>query len=122
MAPSTGPLSGLKVVELSHEASSWAGKLMADLGASTIVVEPPGGSAQRSYGPWLDDEPGPERSLWWWHYNTSKKSVVLDIDEDEGRRQFVELVRGADILLESEHPGRLTELGIDYADLASVNP
>ena len=77
-----GPLEGLRVVELSHESCAWAGKLLADLGAETIVVEPPGGSAQRGYGPWLDGEPGPERSLWWWHYNTNKRSVVLDLASD----------------------------------------
>ena len=75
----TGPLAGLRVVELSHEHVAFAGKLLADLGADVTVVEPPGGSAQRTYGPFLDDEPGPERSLWWWHYNTSKRSVVADL-------------------------------------------
>ena len=75
-----GPLDGVKVVELTHEHVAWAGKLVADLGADVVVVEPPGGSAQRSYGPFLDDVPGPERSLWWWHYNTSKRSVVADLD------------------------------------------
>ncbi len=74
-----GPLAGVRVVELSHEHVAFAGKLLADLGAEVTVVEPPGGSAQRAFGPFLDDEPGPERSLWWWHYNTSKRSVVADL-------------------------------------------
>src|SRR2546423_5980166 len=100
-----GPLAGLTVVELSHEACAWAGKLLAELGADTVVVEPPGGSVQRSYGPWLDDIPGPERSLYWWHYNTSKQSVVLDLDETSDRGRFLELVAGADVLLEGEAPG-----------------
>src|SRR3954462_9658514 len=118
----TGPLAGLSVVELSHEAVSWAGKLLADLGADVVVVEPPGGSPQRQYGPWLDDEPGPERSLWWWYYNTSKQSVVLDLDGEAGRGRFADLVAAADILVEAEPPGRLAELGVDYADLAARNP
>jgi crotonobetainyl-CoA:carnitine CoA-transferase CaiB-like acyl-CoA transferase len=115
-------LDGLKVVELSHEACAWAGKLLAELGADVVVVEPPGGSAQRTYGPWLDDSPGPERSLWWWHYNTSKRSVVLDLDGDEDRRRFVELVTRSDVLLEGEPPGVLASLGVDYPDLSAANP
>ena len=117
-----GPLDGLTVVEISHEACAWAGKLLCDLGAETIVVEPPGGSAQRRYGPWLDDEPGPERSLWWWHYNTGKRSVVLDLDAAADRDRFVDLVGRADILIESEPPGRLARLGLDHADLSPTNP
>lgn len=117
-----GPLDGLRVVELSSEACAWAGKLLADLGADTIVVEPPGGSAQRRYGPWLDDEPGPERSLWWWHYNTNKKSVVLDLDDPDDRQRFGSLAARADILLDGEAPGRLGSLGLDHVDLARTNP
>src|SRR3954447_12189733 len=102
-----GPLEGLRVIELSHEACAWAGKLLADLGADAIVVEPPGGSRQRQTGPWLEDEPGTERSLWWWLYNTNKQSVVLDLDDAGGRERFVELIGDADILLDGEPPGRL---------------
>lgn len=117
-----GPFSGLTVVELSHEACAWAGKLLADLGANTIVVEPPGGAAQRAYGPWLDDQPGPERSLWWWFYNTNKQSVVLDLDNDRDRDRLLALLRTADVLLDGEPPGRLGTIGLDYGDLRAVNP
>ena len=117
-----GPLEGLRVVELSHESCAWAGKLLADLGAETIVVEPPGGSAQRQYGPWLDDEPGPERSLSWWNYNTSKQSVVLDLEDAAGRTAFIELITAADVFLDGEPPGRLAALGIDFGDLSTANP
>src|SRR4051812_34068056 len=81
----TGALDGVRVVEISHEHVAYAGKLLADLGAEVTVVEPPGGSVQRAYGPFLDDRPGPERSLWWWHYNTSKRSVVADLGADAAR-------------------------------------
>ena len=121
MAAMTGPLNGLKAVELTSDAGAWAGKLLADLGADVVVVEPPGGSEQRQYGPWLDDEPGPERSLWWWYYNTGKQSVTLDLDDAADRTRFVDLVRQADILIESEPPGRLAELDIDYDQLSAAN-
>jgi crotonobetainyl-CoA:carnitine CoA-transferase CaiB-like acyl-CoA transferase len=115
-----GPLEKLKVVELTHEACAWAGKLLADLGAETIVVEPPGGSQQRSWGPWLDDQPGPERSLWWWYYNTNKKSVVLDIHDD--RDGLIRLLADADILIEGEAPERLGDCGLDDDALTEINP
>ena len=57
----SGALAGVRVVEFSHELTAWAGKLFADLGAEVIVVEPPGGSHLRTWAPFLDDVPGPER-------------------------------------------------------------
>jgi crotonobetainyl-CoA:carnitine CoA-transferase CaiB-like acyl-CoA transferase len=112
-----GPLAGIVVIELSSDATAFAGKLLADMGADVIVIEPPGGSAQRRYGPFLDDKAGPERSLHWWHYNTSKRSVVLDLDDAVGRQQFRALVSETGVVLEGETPDRLRELGIDYDDL-----
>ena len=102
MSDVNGPLAGITVVELSHELCAWAGKLLGDLGADVVVVEPPGGSAQRSWGPFLDDVPGPERSLWWWQYNTSKSSVVIDRTDPVGRAQLASLVHGADVVLAGE--------------------
>src|SRR4029077_1037791 len=93
-AQPSGPLAGVSVVELSHEHVAFAGKLLADMGAEVTVVEPIGGSPQRAYGPFLDGEPGPERSLWWWHYNTSKRGVVADLLADGDRIRA--LVAGAD--------------------------
>lgn len=115
-----GPLAGLKVVELAHEHVAWAGKLVADLGADVVVVEPPGGSDQRRRGPFLHDEPGPERSLWWWHYHTSKHSVVADLDADRDR--LARLVGQADIFLEGERPGRLAEVGLGWGQVSANNP
>ena len=114
-----GALDGVRVVELASEHSAFAGKILADLGAEVIVVEPPGGHASRLFEPFLDDVPGPERSLWWWYYNTGKLSVVLDLDDPVGAGLFSDLVATSDIVLEGEAPGRLAELGIDYE---SVEP
>ena len=87
---SSGALEGVRVVELASEHGALAGKILADLGAEVIVVEPPGGHASRRFGPFLDDVPGPERSLWWWYYNTGKLSVVLDLQEASGCRPVPE--------------------------------
>jgi crotonobetainyl-CoA:carnitine CoA-transferase CaiB-like acyl-CoA transferase len=115
---SPGVLDGIRVVELSHERCAFAGKLLADMGADVVVVEPPEGSALRRWGPFVDDRPDPERSLAWWHYNTSKRGVVLDLETEAGQGGFHRLVARADLVLEAEDPGRLAALGLDYADLA----
>jgi len=108
------------VIELSNERIAFAGKLMADMGADVILVEPPGGDPARNYPPFLDDAPGPDRSLWWWHYHTSKRGVVLDLDQPEDRARFEALVATADVLLESEPAGRLSGLRLDYDQLRAV--
>jgi crotonobetainyl-CoA:carnitine CoA-transferase CaiB-like acyl-CoA transferase len=115
-----GALSSWRVVELSADTTAFAARLLADLGAEVIVVEPPGGSPQRSYGPFLDDEPGPERSLYWWHYNSSKRSVVLDVEDPADRDRLVKLLATADVLLEGEPPGRLPALGLDDDALTAI--
>ncbi|MEM7017996.1 MAG: CoA transferase [Pseudomonadota bacterium] len=111
-------LNGIRVVELSSERSMYAGKLMADMGADVILIEPPGGDIARTYPPFVDDKPDPERSLYFWHYNTSKRGIVLDLDNAEDREQFLSLVRSADVLLEAEPRTRLADLGIDWPQLS----
>jgi crotonobetainyl-CoA:carnitine CoA-transferase CaiB-like acyl-CoA transferase len=119
--PSGGPLDGLKVVELASEHAALAGKMLGDLGADVIVVEPPGGHASRSYAPFADDVEDPERSLWWWYYNTSKRGVVLDLTTDGGVAQLQRLVADVDVVLEAEAPGALAALGIDHAALRAAH-
>jgi len=110
-------LAGVRVVELASERIAFAGKLLADMGADVILVEPPGGDPARGYLPFLDDAPGPDRSLWWWHYHTSKRGVVIDLESAAGQASFKALAAGADIVLESEPAGRRARLGLDYDDL-----
>ena len=113
-------LKGLRVIELANERIAFAGKLLADMGADLILVEPPGGDPARAYPPFVADQPGPDRSLYWWHYNTSKRGVVIDLDTTAGRAQFRSLIASADVLIESEPRSRLAELGLDYPDLAQL--
>ena len=117
-----GPLAGLRVVELASEWSAYAGKLIADLGAEVVLVEPRAGHHTRRYGPFVDDVPDPERSLWWWHYHTSKLGVALDLHERDDLQLFRDLVGTADVVLEGEPPGTLAGRGIDYHDLVRVRP
>ena len=115
-------LAGLKVVELAQPPIALAGKLLADMGADVILVEPPGGDPSRNYPPFLDDEPGADRSLYWWHYHTSKRGVVIDLENDAGRAQFRSLIATADVLIEAEPRQHLAALGLDYDDLSAIKP
>ena len=118
-------LTGVRVVELAGEPIAWAGKLAADMGADVILVEPPGGDPCRAYPPFVDDDagaPDDNRSLFWWHYHTSKRGVVLDLDTRQGQARFGALIASADAVIETEPPGRLASLGLDYDDLAARQP
>ena len=114
-----GPLSGLRVVELANHIGQWCGKLMADFGADVIKVEPPGGVEERQIGPFYHDEPDPERSLYFWHYNTSKRSVTLNLEHEEGRELFRRLVSSADVVLETLPPGELASIDLGYELLSA---
>jgi len=118
----SGPMGGLRVVELASEQAAFAGQTMAGMGADVIVVEPPGGHATRSYEPFADDRPDPDQSLWWWYYNVGKRSVVLDLDRPDDAEAFRRLVATADVIVEAEPPGRLRSLGVDYDDIQAANP
>jgi crotonobetainyl-CoA:carnitine CoA-transferase CaiB-like acyl-CoA transferase len=121
-ATAPGPLAGLRVIELGDRIGQWCGKLMADFGAEVIKVEPPGGARERAIGPFYKDVPDPNRSLHFWHYNTSKKGITLDLGQSEGRELFRKLVASADVLLETTRAGTLLDLGLTYDSLSASNP
>ena len=72
-------LSPYRVLDLSDDRGILCGKILADLGAEVVQVEPPDGSSSRLRGPFYKNEPGPENSLFWWAYSAGKRSVTLDI-------------------------------------------
>ena len=113
-------LQGLRVVELANEKLAFAGKLLGDMGAEVILVEPPGGDPSRHYPPYINGERSERQSLHFMHYNTSKKGIVLDLEAD--RDAFLKLIASADLLIESEPITRLSSLGLDYEDLKVVQP
>ncbi len=113
-------LSEIRVVETAqHVAGPYCGKLLADHGADVIKVEPPGGDRARARGPFPDDRPDPARSGLFLHLNTNKKSVVLDLQSDAGRRLLGGLVSGARLLIDD---GTLVTAGVDVAALMAANP
>jgi len=97
------------------------GKILSDLGAEVIKVEPPAGSSSRKIGPFYKDIPDPEKSLFWFAYNTNKKSITLDIEKAEGKEIFRQLVRRADFVAESFPPGHMEGLGLGYETLRQIN-
>ena len=115
-------LNGCRVLDLTTERGLLCGQILGDLGADVIKIEPPGGSPVRSLKPFFADEPGPERSVYWWAYNRNKRGVTLDLARDEGRDLLRKLAAHADLLIESDNPGDLARHGLGYADLSAINP
>jgi len=119
-APSA--LDDVRVLDLAGEMGQYCTKLLADLGADVIKVEPPGGDPVRNLPPFYHDEADPQKSLFWLNLNTSKRSVTLDLENPEGRRIFEKLAATADVVVESFEPGYLDGLGLGYEGLARLKP
>jgi crotonobetainyl-CoA:carnitine CoA-transferase CaiB-like acyl-CoA transferase len=117
------PLEGVRVLDLTHFiAGPYCTKLLADYGADVIKIErPDGGDPARRMGPFLDDEPHLEKSGLFLHLNTNKKSVTLNLKSEAGRDILLNLVRNADIVVESFAPRVLPSLRLDYPVLSDVN-
>ena len=119
-----GILSELRVLELTHRPSgAYCAKLLADQGADTIKVEPPGwGDQARHEPPFIDEVPHPDRGTSYLAFNTNKRGITLDVEQAEGRELFQRLAATADVVVESHPPGRLAELGLGYEQLSQSNP
>ncbi|MCH8109248.1 MAG: CoA transferase [Chloroflexi bacterium] len=115
-------LSPYRVLDLTEGGMNWCGKVLADMGADVIKVEPPGGSPTRNRGPFYKDEPHPERSLFWYAYCLNKRGITLDLESEEGQQLFKRLAATADFVLESFAPGYMDGLGLGYESLSHDNP
>ena len=116
------PLGPYRVLDLTEGGVNWAGRLLSDMGADVIKVEPPGGSPTRNRGPFYQDEPHPERSLYWTAYNLNKRGVTLDLERPEGQDLFTRLAATSDFILESSTPGTMRDLGLGYEQMSALNP
>ena len=116
-------LSDVKVLDLTwYIAGPYCTKLLADRGAEVIKVERPGtGDPARHIGPFLNDEPHPEKCALFLYLNNNKKSLTLNLKSRSGVGIFKELLKGADVLVESFSPGVMARLGLDYATLEEIN-
>jgi len=117
-----GFLPKYRVLDLADEKGAYCGKLLADLGAEVIKVEPPCGDKMRFRGPFFKNDVHPEKSLHFLYFNTSKGSITLDIESPDGQEIFKRLVKKADVVLESFPVGYLAKLGLNYPKLKKVNP
>ncbi|MCC6238439.1 MAG: CoA transferase [Dehalococcoidia bacterium] len=117
-----GPLTGVRVLDLSeYIAGPYCTRLLAGFGAEVIKVERPGGDPIRRWGAarGADDlETGPFHL----YVNQGKRSVVLDLETDEGREALWKLIDTADVLVESTRPGQLARLGLDFDSVARRKP
>ncbi|MDQ4126438.1 MAG: CoA transferase [Actinomycetota bacterium] len=114
------PLEGVRVVEMgSLLAGPFCGQLLADFGAEVIKVEPPGkGDPMRVWGRHRKDG----RTLWWPIIARNKKSVTLNLREEEGQELARRLVAEVDVLVENFRPGTLERWGLGYEGLSGLNP
>ena len=118
-----GALSGIKVVELATMVSGpYCGKLLADMGANVIKVEPPEGDPSRQCGPFPKSGPHPERSALFLYNNTSKRGVTLNLDRPEGLDMFKRLLSWSDVLIDNHPSQRLESLGLSWEAMRQLNP
>ncbi len=115
-------LSPYRVLDLTDEKGLLCGKILGDIGADVIKIERPGGDRSRGVGPFYHDEPHPEKSLFWFALNTSKRGITLNLETVDGREIFMRLVKKADFVVESFPPGYLGGIGLGYQDLEKINP
>ena len=115
-------LDDIRILDLTSEIGVYATKLLADLGADVIRIEPPDGDPMRNLPPFWHDDTAADRSLTYFNLNTNKRSVALDIESPAGRAAFEKLVATADVVVESFQPGYLDALGLGYDDLTKLRP
>jgi crotonobetainyl-CoA:carnitine CoA-transferase CaiB-like acyl-CoA transferase len=109
-----------RVLDLSNELGFLCGKILGDLGADVIKIEPPGGEPSRNMGPFYKDIPHPEKSLYWFAFNNNKRGITLNIETADGRDILKRLIASADILIESFAPGYMDKLGLGYPKLSEM--
>ena len=115
-------LAGLRVLDLSTHRAHLCARILADMGADVIKIEPPAGDGGRRIGPFLDDIPHHDRSLFFWFYNLNKRAITLDIEHPRGRELFLKLAGSADLVIESFAPGRMAAMGLGWDVLHRANP
>lgn len=118
MTESDYPLAGLKVLDFSRVlAGPFAGRMLSDLGADVVKVEPPDGDVTRMWGKVVGGVPG-----YYHQQNAGKRNISIDLRAPDARALVLDLVRTADILIENYRPDVMPRLGLGYEVLRAVNP
>lgn len=115
-------INNARVLDLTDEKGFLCGRMLGDLGADVIKIEPPGGSSSRNIGPFYHDIPHPEKSLYWFAYNANKRGITLNIETTDGKVIFKRLALKADFIIESFKVGYMDGLGLGYDTLSRDNP
>src|SRR4030042_1012713 len=117
-------LSDVKVLEFSDFVSGpYCGKLLSNMGAQVIKVEKPGlGDKARSWGPFPQNLPHPEKSGLFLFLNTNKSGITLNVETAAGLKIFKELLKWADVLIEDHSVKKMRELGLTYSRIKKLNP
>src|SRR3954468_9847775 len=114
-----GPLAGVRILDCTTVVlGPWAAQQLGDLGADVIKVEPPEGDTTRQLGPMRN----PGMGAFFLAVNRNKRSIVLDLKKDEGRRVLLRLAEKADVLLHNYRPQAAKRLGMSYETFRAVNP
>ena len=115
-------LKGFRALDLTDLNGQLCGRVLADLGMEVIKIEPLGGDPVRNLAPFITSADGKRLSTVFAHLNAGKASKVLDLHAEAGRAELRELVKDADVVIESFQPGDLDGKGLGYENLAAINP
>jgi crotonobetainyl-CoA:carnitine CoA-transferase CaiB-like acyl-CoA transferase len=119
----SGVLDDLRVLEIGDASGEYAGRLLAGFGADVVKIEPLNGAPSRRIGPYYHDEPHPDRSLHFWHYNVGKRAAAVDLTCPEGRALFHRLLQHFDVVIAAGAPADLEAIElIDGTALRCKNP
>jgi len=114
-------LSSYRILDLTDEKGFLAGKILGDLGADVIKIEQPGGDPARNISPFYQDVPHPEKSLFWFAYNASKRGITLNIETRDGLDIFKRLLKTSDAVIESFPIGYMDQLGLTWSEVNQIN-
>jgi len=117
-----GFLEGYCILDLTDEKGHLCGRILGDMGADVVKIEPPGGDPSRRIGPYYHDDVHPEKSLYWFFTNANKRGITLNLRTVDGRKILSQLAQRADLIIESFHPKYMEELGLGYSSLTKIKP
>jgi crotonobetainyl-CoA:carnitine CoA-transferase CaiB-like acyl-CoA transferase len=118
MTVGTGPLNGIRVIDLGrHQAGPRCAQVLARLGSEVIKIERLGGEETRYHGPWVR-----KQSAYWVQYNSGKKSVSMDLRKEEAKEALRRLIKVSDVLVQNFRPGTIEQMGFGYDVLKTLNP
>jgi crotonobetainyl-CoA:carnitine CoA-transferase CaiB-like acyl-CoA transferase len=118
---SDGLLKGYRALDLTDQKGLVCGLILADMGVEVIKIEKPGGDPARNIPPFFQDTCDSEKSLYWFAFNTNKRSITLNLETKKGQDIFKRLLKTTDFVLESYTPGYLESLKLGYEDLKKIN-